>query len=254
MSGDDLSGFEAAFARALLSGDPAARPAGLDADTAHRFRVYRNNYYHGLGHTLGEAYPVVRQLVGEPFFLAVAHAFLWAYPPRTRSLALFGGAFPGFLDAFPPARSLPYLGDVARLERARLEALHAADQLPLGIGGWSQPPAEDLARMTFAPHSALRIVESAYPVVALWRMHQPDAAPGPRRLEASPETALVTRPGPRVEIRTLSPAETAFARALAAGHEITRGDEAAREIEGQFDAGAAFAGLLAAGALVLAAR
>lgn len=49
MSGLDLRAFQSDFAAALIARDPAARPRGLGADAAARFRVYRNNVHHGLG-------------------------------------------------------------------------------------------------------------------------------------------------------------------------------------------------------------
>ena len=131
MTNPGLQPFQADFAAALTSRDPAACTEALAGEAAERFRIYRNNYYHGLSQQLAEAYPVVRRLVGDAFFFATAHAFLEAHAPRTRLLALFGGEVPGFLRGFPPAVSLPYLPDVAGLERARLEALHAADAPPL---------------------------------------------------------------------------------------------------------------------------
>lgn len=46
---------------------------------------------------------------------------------RGPSLALYGAGFADFVEDFEPAASVVYLADVARLERARLESLHAAD-------------------------------------------------------------------------------------------------------------------------------
>ena len=245
MSATDLTGFQTDFAAALRAGDPAARPQGLDAEAAARFRVYRNNLYHGLGQQLAEAYPVVRRLVGEAFFQATAREFLAGRPPRSRSLALFGEAFPDFLQTFPPAQSLPYLADVARLERARLEALHAADAAPL-------TPAE-LGRMGlagaeagFAAHPAARVVASDHPIVDLWRANRPEAEPGPLTLAAVPQGALVTRPGFEVEVRALSRPQAEFARRLLSGDDLAAAFDAARRSDPDFDATAAFAELLAA--------
>ena len=61
--------FQADFAAALTSRDPAARPKRLGCEAAERFRIYRNNYYHGLSQQLAEAYPVMRRLVGDAFFV-----------------------------------------------------------------------------------------------------------------------------------------------------------------------------------------
>ena len=46
MSGPRLQRFQADFAAALASSDPAAHPKGLTGEAADRFSVYRNNFYH----------------------------------------------------------------------------------------------------------------------------------------------------------------------------------------------------------------
>ncbi len=247
MSTQGLLLFQADFAAALASSDPAAHPQGLDGEAADRFRVYRNNFYHGVSQQLGEAYPVVRRLVGDAFFFAAARAFLDAHPPRTRSLALFGGEFPAFLEGLPRAASLPYLADVARLERSWLEALHAADAEPLAPAALTWL-GEALAEVRFVAHPAARIVISDYPIVDLWRANQPEADASPRSFKAVAQSALLTRARLRVEMRALSPAQSAFARALIAGHAVAAAHETAVKRDAAFDVSAAFRELLAAGA------
>lgn len=110
---------EAAMAAALF--DPA-----LPAPGGPRFAVHRNNVVAGLIGALGEACPAVKKLVGEAFFTAAASLFVRAFPPKSPVMLLYGEGFPGWIGAFPPAAHVPYLEDVARLERAWLEAFHAA--------------------------------------------------------------------------------------------------------------------------------
>ena len=247
MSAPDLATFQTGFAAALTASDPAARPNGLDGEAAARFRIYRNNVHHGLGQQLAEAYPVVRRLVGEAFFLATAREYLAKHPPRSRSLALFGEGFPVFLEGFPPAQSVPYLPDVARLERAWLEALHAADATPLAPAELGRlGPA--LAAASFAAHPAARIVTSGYPIVDLWRANQPEAEPGPRTIAAVGQSALITRPQAQVEVRELAPSQAAFARHLLSGDDVSTALESASRFDESFDVSAAFRDLLVAGA------
>lgn len=240
--------FETDFARSILSSDPKARPAMLTGDAALRFRLYRNNYFHGLGQQLAEAYPVVRSLTGDEFFFVIARLYLQSHPPKTRSLALFGSEFPSFLENFPPAAALTCLPDVARLERFWLEALHAADAEPLnpaslaGLG-------EALATTRFIAHPAVRILVSQSPIVDIWRSHRnsdkPEAKIG---CETRQQTALVTRPGMRVEVRPLSPAQTIFATALFEGENTNSAYEKAFQVEQNFDVQTAFQELLLTGA------
>jgi hypothetical protein len=242
-----LAEFQAGFARALANADAEARPAGLNAEAARRFRIYRNNVHWGLSQALAEAYPVVRRLVGDDFFFAAARAFLEGRLPRTRSLALYGAGFADFLEGFEPARAVPYLPDMARLERARLEALHAADAAPLDpetLSAWGTRMLE----LHLVPHSATRIVPSRYPIVSIWTGHGVDARTGGRKAYAGNETALMVRPRFEVEVLGVDRGTARFAAALVSGASIgTALAGALREDEG-FDVTAAFRRLLAAGA------
>src|SRR5438876_7559091 len=130
MRGTMPASFETAFADALLdAGRPI--PHGIIAHNiavpARRFAVYRNNVVAGLVKALRTNFPVVEKIVGDEFFAAMARVFVTQQPPRAPLLAIYGEAFPAFVAAFEPARELPYLADVARLEAARTRAYHAAD-------------------------------------------------------------------------------------------------------------------------------
>ncbi len=233
---------QAGFAAALL--DPS-RPAAQAVRDPRRFAVWRNNVVVGLSEALEATYPAVRALVGEDFFRAAAREYLRAHPPRTPVLLWWGGAFAAFLDAFPPARSVAYLGDVARLEWARREAYHAADAAPLGVEALAGLAPEALERTRLAPHPALRLVASRYPLVALWAETTGRAPPSALDLKQS-QTALVVRPLDAVDTSAPAPATAAFLRAVAAGRTLGEAAQAGAAA-GAFDLAAAIAGLFAAG-------
>lgn len=121
------------FAAALLNPE-ADVPLGLidpqGRPVQKRFDVYRNNVASGLTRALEASFPVIRALVGEAFFGAMAVEFLRAHPPKSRLMMLYSDAFPPFLATFPPVADLAYLPDVARLEQALRESYHAADAPP----------------------------------------------------------------------------------------------------------------------------
>ena len=125
---------QAEFAAALLDAERPV-PAGLCAwngsDPARRFAVYRNNVIVSLVGALADTFPVLRQLVGDEFFDAMAGLYVRAHPPTSPVLAHYGEGLADWLAAFDPARALPYLSDMARLERARIAACHAGDAQPL---------------------------------------------------------------------------------------------------------------------------
>ena len=81
---------------------------------------------------LSANYPATRRIVGEEFFAAMARAYVGRNPPRSPMMFDYGADFSNFVARFEPADWVPYLADVARLERAWLEAYHAADALTVG--------------------------------------------------------------------------------------------------------------------------
>lgn len=167
------------FAAALLDpGRPAA--AGLRAwngsDPARRFGVHRNNVIVSLVGALADTFPVIKQLVGDEFFEAMAAVFVRAHPPASPVLARYGEGFADWLRGFAPAQGLPYLPDMARLEQARVAAYHAADAQALApeeIALRLADPAS-LPGSRLRLHASCRVLRSAFAVHALWAAHQRD--------------------------------------------------------------------------------
>ncbi|TVQ59692.1 MAG: DUF2063 domain-containing protein [Rhodobacteraceae bacterium] len=231
---------EARMAGALL--DPA-RPA--PTRDARRFAVHRNNVLAGLVDALAETCPAVRALTGEAFFRAAAAAFARAHPPRSPVLMEWGGAFGGWLDAFPPAASVPYLGDVARLEWARTRAYHAPEALALPLSALGAVAPGALAEKRLRLHPSVRLVASRFPVVALWA-ETTGRAPRTALDLSRPETALVARPEDEVTVRALAPEAAAFLSAIVAGGRFGAAAEAGA-VDPAFDLSAEIAALFAAG-------
>lgn len=120
-----------AFAAALQNRDlpppdGLSRPGGKPA--TRRFAVYRNNVAVSLVDALAAIYPTLQNLVGEEFFRAMAHAYVLHNLPTSPLLFTYGANFPAFIETFAPASALPFLPDVARVERAWLDAFHAEDR------------------------------------------------------------------------------------------------------------------------------
>src|SRR5689334_19577831 len=117
MAPSTTSATEAAFAAALRN-RTAPVPAGV-LGTPRRFAVYRGNVAAALTGALAARFPITERIVGQDFFRAMAQAYARQNPPRRACLIDYGDGLPAFLDGFEPARSLPYLPDMARLEIAR---------------------------------------------------------------------------------------------------------------------------------------
>ncbi len=225
------------FAAALLDPD-APCPVGLTAwngsDPARRFAVYRNNVVVSLIDALADTFPVTLELVGDKFFRAMAGVFVRAAPPTSALLAEYGEGFPAFIERFEPARSVPYLADVARLEMLRVQAFHAADADPLTPEQVVQALAdpERLPALRVGCHPSLGLLSSPYAVVSLWAAHQgigdlASVDPG------LPESALVVRTGLEVQVIALPPGGDALVAGFANG--LTLGDAAARAVSAHED-------------------
>lgn len=236
-----------AFAAALA--DPASPvPAGVvtargDAD-ALRFAVYRNNVFVGLTKALAQRFPVTERLVGVDFFAGMARAYAQVRKPASPLMFRYGGDFPDFIATFPPAASLPYLPDVARLEAAWTDAYHAADAARLDASVLAGVAPARLPAIRLSRHPAARLIRSAHPVGSIWAAHQGSEVAPVAIWQA--ETVLVVRPGMDVGIHILPASDADFAEALFRG--ATLEEAAAAGSHAGFDFGAALVGLLSLGA------
>lgn len=246
-----LSEVQAGFAAALL--DPAAPvPAGIVGPgrrpAPRRFAVYRNNVTSALVNAVAGAFPAVKRIVGDEFFRAMARDYVLGGPPTSPVLLDYGATFPDFIARFAPAASLPYLPDVARIERRWFEAYHAEEADPLPPAALSGLGEAELPGLTFTMHPSLRLVGSRWPALTIWRMNVSDAPMTPVDFTVA-EDALIVRPGAEVEVRIVPPGGAAFVTALAGGETLLAAAETAQAADARFDLAGNIAGLFAAGAL-----
>jgi hypothetical protein len=211
--------FAAAFRQGLSQGQlPPGLTAEAPDEAVRRFGVYRNNVMHGLIEALRARFPAVERLVGAEFFAAMAPVFIAAHPPHSPVMQLYGGAFPAFLESFPPLAGLPYLGDVARIELARGRAYHAADAAAIDPAALASAP--DPAALRLGLHPSVHILSLAHPAGRIWAAQQPDGPPAPKPEEWSPDQVMIARQGWEVPVRQLSPQEASFLVALQAGEPL----------------------------------
>jgi len=206
----------------VILGADAEALRGVIADDrlghARRLNVYRNNTTILLREALGANFPVVRALVGDDFFAALCRDFVRTHPPQSPCLFEYGDAFASFIDTFAGAQSLPYLGDIARLEWAQIEALHTADGRVLNAHNLTDAAPQDYGRLAFTAHSAARLVTSRYPIYSIWAAHQPGAhLDDTLHIHQGGEAVLVTRPGVEVGLTLLPLGETRLVERLMAG-------------------------------------
>jgi hypothetical protein len=252
MTGVDLAAYQDAFARALFvtpgadagparqvgastvpaaaAASPPAERADVDAAalvaalaTQPGFAVHRNTVLKGAIDAIEANYPAVTRLVGGEWMRAAAAVYVREEPPAEPSLLHYGAGFPAWLSTFPPAADLPWLADVARLDRGWTEAHVAADEPPVEAAAVAALEPAELARTVLRPHASARWHFAAdAPIHTLWQRNRrtaaelPDAEVG-ADLEWRGEGALLTRPKDAVESIALDAAGIAFLDACAAG-------------------------------------
>lgn len=264
-----LRDHQAAFSRLLLGRDavpaPAllaalALPAGADGGPYDggpypgmpRLGVHRATVRSGLTAALAAAFPVVARLVGTDFFDALAYRFIRARPPAVAPLLRYGDLFPAFIACDAAAASLPYLGDVARLERAYVRSYHAAEAPVLTPADLATAAEDALADLRLVPHPSCRFVISPYPVDLIWRDNQ-DGVESAAVLDlddparAGPTRLLVHRPGAAVVMTRLSAGTMAFLLGLSAGQPLALAWDSGLAGDPAFDLATELGRCLAAG-------
>jgi hypothetical protein len=200
-----------AVQRAFLASLFAASPSG-DA----RIEVYRRGALANLAAALAATYPVVLRLVGEAFFGEAARRHALGEPSTSGNLDDYGAAFADFLAAYPHARDLPYLADVARLEWAMHESRRAPEAPALDPASLAEVDADHAETVELTLHPSVRLVASPHPVLAIWEANQSDRD-GTLLHAAGPECVIVFRKAGAVRSERLGEGEWKLAAALRDG-------------------------------------
>jgi len=219
--------------RAALLEDATAVAREVVADgiaLESRLAIYRHHVLSSLTAVLEATFPVVVRLVDARFFRFACDRYVRAEPPRGPCLFEYGLTFPDFLAGFEPCRQLPWLPDVARLEWAMNAALHAPDAEALSAEALRAWPAGTLETMDLVLHPSVSLLQSAWPVDAVWRANQP-GGDGVADLDAGGVRLAVWRLGDDVVFRALTPAAFAALRVLAGGARLATALEDALAIE-----------------------
>ena len=247
-----LRQFQNGFANALRfeASEPDAGAVMARLVSQPGFAVYRNTVMKGCVDALHANYPAVARLVGEEWFRAAAAEFAAANPPDRPALVDYGAPFPEFLDAFEPAAAVPYLADVARLDRFATHAHVSADAPVLAAAALAGLSEDTLARAVLQVHpSAQWRWFDAMPIYSIWRAnHAADTAQPAVSIEWIGEGALLVRPQFVVTSQPLGIAGCAFLDACGRAEPLADVAEAALAADPDADLAALLERLLRAGA------
>ena len=146
--------------------------------------------------------------------------YLQACPPSHPSLREAGARLPAFLAAHVLAVDRPWLAELARLERARLEVFDGPDAAPISITSLRDVPSDRFGALRFRLIPAHRLLENRFAIAAAWRAETGGDEP-PR---AEPETLIVWRREGTVYHRAADADEARWLPRLAGEDGVQLGD------------------------------
>lgn len=196
-------------------GDFLALFAAGEIPLSERLKVYRNNIVGSLSEALRMNFSAVEDLTGKEFFTAMARNFILSSPPHEGDINEYGAGFDEFIASYTPAKGLPYLADVARLEIAVNAAYFAPDDAAMTAAELSPE------NLHLQLRRSAQLVESKFPVSAIRRfcLNKNRGADEVLDISGGGEKLLVLRPELKIMIIELNDAEYDFLKSIAGGVE-----------------------------------
>lgn len=187
-------------------------------DPDERLDIYSGGYVGAILHVLREVYPVCLKLVGERFFEGMGEYFIARHPSTSPDLHDYGSEFSEFIKTFPPAASLPYLGDVAHLEWIYTQAFHGSDSIEFDLNSLMALDPGEWSRIQFQLQPQASLMTSIYPIHRIWEVNQPDYT-GEDYIDLSEGgvNLIVWRKGLEMHMDTLLDPEYFFLENISAG-------------------------------------
>ncbi len=238
----DGAPFQRWFTRAIAAGHP---PADMPA----AFAVYRNTWLQGLLDALGSNFPVVAMLLGDELFEAVALDYARCHPASNPVLARYGESFPEFLALHEVGREIPYLRDVAQLERSWTECFFAPDAPVLEEEDYARLTPSHLVKLRARLHPATRLERFETPAVTIWQAHRADEGFEELEPEWTAERALVTRGGAAVLVTLIDEPTFHMLGAVKSGRSLGSAITATAEAHPQADLSRALSTIILTAAL-----
>lgn len=226
--------FQYDFIRAIYGvGSDASALSALT--TQPGFKVYRNTVLKASVDALAANYPTIVRLVGEEWFRSAALIHACAEPPESVCLIEYGRGFADFLSMFGPAADLPYLGEVARLDRCWTECHIAADEAALNASMLAGLNEIDLLQSALRPRAGVRWHWS--PSQAAYSIWQANRTQGvlAEELDWRGEGVLFSRIDGHVEWQAASHGMCVFLDACAVGQDLQSAIAEAVQAEPELD-------------------
>jgi hypothetical protein len=193
---------------------PSSQLSGLE-----RVSIYHDAYRARLVECLADDYPALKYTLGDSSFEALCHAYIAKHPSRSPNLNAFGR----FMSDFCRAEGAPvsdFGADLAALEWAMVEVVHAAPAKSLSEEALSAIPLREWTGARFVPSDILRVLAFDYPANAYFQSYNTDG--NPNVPERGRSATAIFRDGATIWRMDLSPAMHTLLDALLGG--ATLGD------------------------------
>jgi hypothetical protein len=237
------------FAGALHAGSGEPHPG---------IAIYRNTVAANYRNALAATYCVVRALLGDSSFDAAVDAFVKVHPSTRGDLNVYGGELADFLANSENVRERPILPEIARLEWAIDEAHRAADaegSAEATLAALAAIPASDIASQRFTLDPSCRLLRSEFPILRMWRAHQPDhGGEAAASSNAKTDFLIARRERGAVVVERLAAGDYAWLASLADGADLAGALESALAAEATFDLGTTLRAFIANGTICGVAR
>jgi hypothetical protein len=214
----------------LAAGARQALTRGPALDELERLAIYRHGYRARLVECLVDDYPALEFALGTDAFEALAHEYILAHPSSSPNLNFFGRSMADFCrrEAKEPFAHRHFAADLAALEWALVEVLHARDSDALSPDALAAIPVEEWPAARLPPSAAVRVLRFDYPVNTFFQSFKTDAEP--TIPDPSPSATVVYRTEMTLWRMDLTPAMATLLEGLFRGE--TLGDALGKLEEG----------------------
>ena len=193
--------------------------SGPGVGLENRLKVYRNNVIRSLTDVAISALPMTRKLTGDRFLKQALRAYIIQNLPDKADLTLYGNGFPAFIKTYQPAKNLPYLYDLTRLEWAWETAYYAADDTALNPAVLADVPEAHLPGLCLSCRTSFALIQSDFPLDQIVDFCRTDGQK-PFTLSERGVKLMVLRPDLKVEMHRLTDTEYQLLHALHRGKTI----------------------------------
>lgn len=203
-------------AHELGASAPVARVIRPGANISARdaLEIYSYAYTARLVECLADDYPALAHALGEEDFERLAKTYIQRYPSRTPNLNAYGRHMEALCRAELGTRSL-FLSDLARLEWALVEVIHAGDNVSLAPEALARVAPAQFQCAVLAPNDTLRVHRFEHDVNAYFQAFKNGVAEGDP--VKAPAATAIYRQGMTLWRMDLTPAMATLLEDLVAG-------------------------------------